>query len=441
MNVLRIELRRSAAALALPFLAVVGGAAVFAKLTPGVALWPNVNAEVNLSLMLLAPLTAGLAAWCGGRESRRRASYLRQLSARSPGTVASTEMIAVLLWCLLAYSLVIGVAFAVTATRAHAGSPSISWTAEAMAGLALFVPIGFVIGRLVRSRFTAPGLAVLTYVALAVGQVKFGSTWATSLSPVTSVTGDVFQRFNALMGWGQVLWLLGLAGLLTACWCWAMDRRGNRRLLPALTVAVVLTAGASSAGAVTVESQHGQVYRGSSTFTYACSTVSLTICVHPAFRDALPALAPAFSLLHLRLQGTPADFHEVRQSERAGNPPLGYPVISFGIDDLRPGFADAAVSEVVATGFLPACSEQAGQTIGDSHLLQTMVVAWLQTSVPSSQASAAEAAQVAAGFDSPNLAPAIQRFLRMTEDDRRNWLRTRYSQFHRCGLSATSITN
>lgn len=446
MTALRIELRRSAALLAMPLLVFVGAYFVVSHLRPGVALWPDVNAQVNIALVLVAPLSAGVAAWCGSREHRRRTHYLRASSSRAVSAVAMTELAAVLMWCVTAFALVVGAAFVRTARAAHDGRPSIAWTVESLSGLAMFVVLGFIVGRVLHWRVVPPLVAVASYLVLAYGQVQFGKTWVTTLSPVLSVFGDVFWQFNSRLATGQTLWLLGLAATAVLAWCVALQMAARIGVPHMTTLLLVPAVGTAAAGITLVHAQNGMVYTRPATFSYTCAGTSPRVCVHPAFVDALEPLRGQLALLDARLVGTAASFRGVRQKLRAGDPPLGEPVVSVGLDDLRPGFAERAVSEMVVQRFIGACRTTASpaqaeaESLGvQTRVLQTTVISWLQSPAPAAAESVGRAARITSGLQPMAVARAASWFLQRSEASRRTWLRQHYAAFEQCSLTPSDF--
>jgi hypothetical protein len=437
MIAFRIELRRSVLAATLPLLVFVSAAAVFAKLTPGIALWPNVNAQLNISLVLVGPLVAGICAWAGGRERRRRMGYLPALAARGPAAPLLAEIGAAVTWCLIAFGITIVAVSVATALRAKGTSPSVVWAAETWLAVAMFAVIGFVAGRVIGNRLVAPGVALALYAGLAVCQVKYGQSWVTALSPVTTVTGDPLQRYNTTLGFGQLMWLGGLAGGVVAGHLLIRDVRQRGAGIPTIAAAFVAAVAVLSVGVVVVSSQNARVFAGNAQFNPVCAQRAPTVCTHPAFRSAIGSLHRSFQLLDDRLDGTRYYFDRVVQKERAGDPSLGASTISFGLDDLRQGYATSAEAEVVTETFVPLCT---GTGVSAARQLQSLVIAWLQASSPSGRAPVADAAAATAGIEDARVAAATRAFLGMNEQQRRDWLRGHISAMARCALRPDDLT-
>src|ERR687895_274254 len=69
-RMLRIDARRTAVFVSIPALVLVGIAAAWPTLLPGVAYWDNAVAALGGSVRLLGPAAAALGAWVAIREHR-----------------------------------------------------------------------------------------------------------------------------------------------------------------------------------------------------------------------------------------------------------------------------------------------------------------------------------------------------------------------------------
>jgi hypothetical protein len=443
MTGLRIELRRAAMLIAMPVLVFLGVFAVLSKQPAGVTLWPSINAGLSVSLMLLAPLAAGIAAWAGGREHRRRTGYLTALSSRRPEAVRLVQIAPTLIWAALAALLAIAVTFTLTAVRTKWGGPALLWTISPVIGLAFTAAIGFVIGRVVNWRFTPLVVAASTYVALAYNQTRYGHWAWTGLSPVQTVTGTVFWKFNNALGTGLILWFTGGTCLAICAWLIA-EMRSSRAFGWPMAVAASLSGALSIAGVATVLSQHAIVFKQPAHATLVCSGSSPRLCLHPAFAAAAAELQPRLMLLDERLAGTPAHFDQADQKIRAGDPALGSATVSIAMDSLVSGYADAAVYEMVQAKLGAACeqaqggSDQAARRQQVSFAIASMITDWL-TAPADAQPDSNAATRISQQLGDPQLQTAVLSFQRSSEAQKRQLLQRLYPKITSCSATPQDL--
>ncbi|XVQ88004.1 hypothetical protein ACQP2K_11440 [Microbispora siamensis] len=394
----RGELRHGAlvAATVLFVLALV---AAWSVLIPGFMDWDDIVAAVIGSLRLTGPLGAAFAAWVAFR--RRRAEKGRVLTpwraARAP-----LSIIAVVTGSFGATVLLLGLRAALTGQ----GGPLLpGGLAMSVAGLGLYVVIGWILGWLVP----------VVVVPLIAGAGTFGlftwlatgPHWADRLAPATGEPYDLLSGVSETAYADQTLWLLGLSAALLLGWVALVTRR---TLALAAAVIAVLAAGTGAARLVTVPRTMPVSER------LVCQEWPISVCVHPALRGGLAELAIVFTRLATKLVGTPAAFKRVEQRAYGEEDSVGPGVVVVYIDDLGPGYAQRAVTE-----FLDRLARPCPGTVAAGY--RAIVVAWLRNvSLPSGPLR--EHHEAAFWFSE------------LSDDQRHDWLRMFYSDFVSCGLQA-----
>lgn len=382
-------------------LLVLGLLAAWSVLIPGVDAWENIVVAVIGSLRLTGPVAAAFACWVALRK--RRACAGRALTAWQAMKVP------------LAITVVAGGSFAATALlmairsvlAEQAGKPPASALAMGMAGLALYVTIGWVTGWLLPWAGT-PLLAALGCYAFFTWLAE-GSTWADRLAPATREPYDVFQGLSAAAFTDQTIWLVGVSAALLLGWAALVTRQAL--VLAAAMVAIL----AAATGVARLVSHPRPV--SAEPLVYTCQEWPITICVHPGMRGGLPELGATFTKIASRLAGTPGAFTRVEQHPR-GEPPasLAPGVVPVHVDDLAAGFAEEA-----ATEFLDGLAHECAGTPAEGY--RQIVMAWLRGEPPPG-GPLAEHQYAAAWFSG------------LTEAQRRDWLHLFYSDFTRCALRA-----
>ncbi|WP_432931054.1 hypothetical protein ACQPZZ_10215 [Microbispora sp. CA-135349] len=394
----RGELKHGAlvAATVLLVLALV---AAWSVLIPGFMDWDDIVAAVIGSLRLTGPLGAAFAAWVALR--RRSAEKGRVLTpwraARAP-----LSIIAVVTGSFGATVLLLGLRAALTGQ----GGPLLpGGLAMSVAGLGLYVVVGWILGWLVPVVVVPLIAGAGTYGLFT--WVATGPNWADRLAPATGEPYDLLSGVSESAYTDQTLWLLGLSTALLLGWVALVTRR---TLALAAAVIAVLAAGTGAARLVT----------GPRTMTVSerlvCQEWPISVCVHPALRGGLAELATVFTALAMRLNGTPAAFTRVEQRAYGEQDPAGRGVVVVHLDDLGSGYAQRA-----ATEFLDRLARPCPETAAAGY--RAVVVAWLRGVSPP-------------GGPSREHREASVWFSELTEAQRRDWLRMFYSDFVSCRLQA-----
>ncbi|MFB9878492.1 hypothetical protein ACFFMN_11170 [Planobispora siamensis] len=396
-GVSREELQQSAL-VAVAVLLVLGVAAAWSVLIPGVSAWENIIVALIGSLRLTGPVAAAFAAWVAVR--RRRGNGNRSLTAWQ-AVRAPLAILVVVTGSFTATVLVLAVR---TILTEQAGRLLPSGLVMSVAGLALYVTIGWITGWLIPWTIT-PVLAGLGCYGLFTW-LAGGSTWTDRLVPATREPYDIFQGLSSAAFTDQTLWLLGVSAALLLGWAAVVTRQA---LVLAAALLAVLAAGAGVTRLLT-EPRPVAAER----VVYSCQEWPIMVCVHPGMRTGLDELGSAFTKIASRLAGTPGEFSRVEQRPRHDDAALAPGAVPVHVDDLAAGFADRAADEFVEN-LAGACENR----VADGY--RDIVVAWLRGE-PLPGGPLSEHQYAAAWFSG------------LTEVQRRGWLRMHYSDFAACRL-------
>jgi hypothetical protein len=213
--VLRIELLRGAAPVAVAGVLVGGGVTLY-SLAGDWASWPGrwmpFAASVRMSLFVIGAITVACAAWQGGRERRRRIGDQLASTARPQWQPVVVGWAGVTLGATAALMLLVAIGAALVVPVATYSGGGWWWVlAVSVPGLAALAALGFAAGRLVPSRLTAPVVGIGTYL-LMVGAIDTstlgGVRW---LAPVLSQYDAPGYMLSGTLGALQALWFAGLA--------------------------------------------------------------------------------------------------------------------------------------------------------------------------------------------------------------------------------------
>lgn len=403
-RVLRLDARRTALFLAVPVLAVLGGAAAWHALLPGVAYWDNAIAALFSSVGLLGPPAAGLAAWVALREHRM--DYLRGLTTRSPATGPLLDLLLLSAVTLSAYALVTLLVAVKTAIHSAAGHPQPMGIVAGAVTLVLYTIVGYLAGRAVPKLFTVPLVIAVTF--LWTGARPAG--WADLLPPPAVGHIGLFAALRPDLLAAQALWSLGVGAALVTVQVWVLTRRPVCAVPLAATLLLV---------AGTTVSIHGHRHTPltPNAAGFACRQWPLTVCVHPALRSALPSLEASLTPLATRLSATPGMFTRVEHRPDNDFPRPGHGTVYLHLSDLSPGYDHRAEQEIEISLLDARNCGDPTRTAGARY--SALISAWLLDETP------------------PRLSDtATERsFNRWSEQQRRGWLRGHYWRFHSCELT------
>ena len=328
-RLLRLEIRRSVVPWAVPLLIALF---LFDTYRTAVGLPPvwTVRSSVITQSMLVdfIPFAAGLGAWVGSREGRRKTRDLLATTVRPALMRQASALGATLFWLLVVFLAGVVVLYVTTALQATWGGPPLWPVAVGAVGVVTVTALGFTAGALFPGRFTAPlaaiGVVLLSFAGdHAALNVAPGTSTYALLSPGTAVPlvdDGVFYRAAPDVAIAQVMFMGGLAvallGLLALAPVSRVPFRGllssfgrTGRWLCTAGVALLVAGIAASSTAYAlagtarlgvsgwaIPALHDAASDQPVAYTPDCAGSSFRACVHPAFSayldDANAALQP-----------------------------------------------------------------------------------------------------------------------------------------------------
>jgi hypothetical protein len=414
-RMLRLDARRTALFVAIPVLVLLGVAAAWPTLLPGVAYWDNTVVALMTSVRLLGPAAAGLGAWMALRE--HRLDYLRGLTPRSPAVGPLLDLLLLTAVTLTAYGLLGAIILTQTALGEDAGRLHPLGMSAGAAALALHVVAGHLIGRLIGYGISGRGLRTAAPTALVTAALTWlwsglrtSGSWWSLLPPADIDRVGLYAGVRPGLFAGQTVWCLGLIAAMVLGYVWFLDRRAS------LVIPIIAAFAVTAIATDRIGSYDGAAAAPAPT-GHVCRDWPLTVCVHPALRAALPELEAAVTPLAARLNGTPAAFTRVEQ--RPANEPAGVHggIADVHLPDLAPGYQSRAVHELHSTLTNTRACTHPRRAQGVAYA--ALVSAWLRDD------------------PAPDIADIViaRRFGSWDEGRRRAWLRMHYGAFRRCLLT------
>ena len=327
LRMLRLELRHNAMAWLLPVVFGLFWLVTYRKTMAMPPLW-NVRAaglQTGAVADLAIPVT-GAAAWMGSRESRRRVTDQVTITARSRWARLLITWAATAIWAMLAYLGCLAVLYGVTAHQASWGGPLWWPAAVAAASVPAFSALGFAVGALLPSRFTAPLVAIVAFFVLALSTEPIhGSHSGFQISPIVTGPWDMgtqsgvatFYPFQPDLSIAQVMFLAGLTAALLGVLALPAGSGGRalRAVAAGCTIAGLLAAGTAvgltgsgsmdAQGMIDIPALHDAATDRPLKFTPVCSHTAIPVCLNPAYATYLPATASALAPLLSQLAGLP----------------------------------------------------------------------------------------------------------------------------------------
>jgi hypothetical protein len=487
LRALRLELKRNAVPYLLPLLAALF---YFNTIRTAVGYPPvwTVRASVITNDMMweFSVFGAGLGAWAGSREGRRKTVDMVATTSRGTWSRLSIALAGTLCWMLLAFLAGVAVLYGQTAIQATWGGPPLWPVFVGAAVVTVVTVIGFTGGVLFPGRFTAPLAAIGVFVLDLVGFKEALSVMASGgaqllpghpasatyalLSPGTSVplvdTG-VYYHVAPDVAIVQVLFMGGLA---VAVFGGLGLARGDGRVLRAVA-AVVAAGGVAAASTAFVLAGTGvpnasggweipALHSAASDIPLPraenCNSPSgsgFQVCVHPAFDFDLDGVAAALDPVAAQiagLPGAPVRAEEVAgvsggrqvQSGISGNPPVFQFTAEhvgnyFGVFQGVVGPASALPFQLgLLESFLAGSSDNEGSRpvpqLGPAQLAVERALLTLAGAQPGMQ-------EFAKGKPDPATTAAIfaaaDRFMKLSAGARHAWLAA-----HLTALRAGTIT-
>ncbi|GAB2849933.1 hypothetical protein GCM10022221_56750 [Actinocorallia aurea] len=393
-RVMRVDARRWSLLVALPALAGIGAVAGWRSLPIGLHDWDSTVRAAEASVRWAGPAAAALAAWTGVRG--RRLDYLRSLAARSPAAAPLHDLALLLVVALAAHLC----GWALVAGRLLGdggfGAAQAAGLAAGTGATALLVAGGYLVGRIWPRAAAVPAVAAAAWAWCA---FRPGPAWAL-LPPARLGPVDPFEDLLAGVPAAQAGWAAGLALALVLAYTAWLTRR-SRLLGPvglALGAVLGCTAWLEAAGGIVAEPAVPR---------YVCREWPVSVCVHPALREALPTLSAAIAPLATRLASTPGAIRRMEQIPGGDPVRIGKGLVGFHLADLSPGYERRVVRELGAA-LAGGCG--AGPAAG----YQAQVVTWL--------------------LDEPMPVRPITPFAHWSESQRREWFARNYRFFRGCEL-------
>ena len=326
-RLLRLELRHNAMLWMMPVAVALFWVTAERKIMATPPLWSLRAAGLQPDAVLaFASPVAGAAAWMGSRESRRRTTDLVNITARPRPARLLATWAATTCWALVAYLFCVAVVYGVTAQQATWGGP-LWWPAVvAAASLPAVTALGFTVGTLVPSRFTAPLVTIAAFFMLALStQLINGSQSYWQISPVVAAPWDIgpdpgagtFYAYQPDLAIAQVMFLTGLtvAVLGALALPTGAGARSLRRSAMAVTAAGLLAAGTAVAlagtgrldshGMIAIPALHDAASDGPLRYTPVCSHTAIPVCLNPAYASYLPATEAALAPMLVQIAGLP----------------------------------------------------------------------------------------------------------------------------------------
>jgi hypothetical protein len=423
LRLLRIELRRSPLVLILPLIAALFWFDSYRPSTAQQPLWilrTFWNLGQGGTIVDFGPFVAGMAAWIGSRNGRRRTADLVTTMVRPQWTTQLATWAATVIWAVVAYLVFVGVLFGVYAHQGVQGRPPWWWVAVGATAVAAFSAAGFAVGTLFPSRYAAPLAAFGGFLAMVMSsQTGFSHHTGWALILPTNSHGNYDQQDSGIfyphlpdLPIARIMFLAGILAVFLGLL--GLPARAGGRWLRR-TAAVVTVAGLAATGTavglaatarlgpygMVIPALHDAASDRPIAYTPVCGLAAQTpVCLNPAYRRYLPdvtaALAPALAEV-AGVPGAPQRATQVAVAYDGGAPPWmtisGSPpvlTLPLGAEASLPGsngFQDTATTttqfvDIVRAQFAQAFVGAAGTT--DSNDAQQAVGAALlqRTGIP-----------------------------------------------------------
>ncbi|MGW0633366.1 hypothetical protein [Streptomyces sp. NPDC002758] len=363
-RLLRLELRRSAMMWMVPLALVAFWLDTYRSSMALPALWSSRTLILRQGMAVddFAPFVVGAAAWIGGRDHRRGIGEQVDVTPLPRWAGRLTTWAATAGWALGTYLACAGFLYGMIAWQGAAGSPLWWPVVVGAVALAAFSALGFAVGVLVPSRFTAPLAAIVTALVLR-QSLRSGGRYnllspmtspAYSLAPPKSDAG-VFYPYLPDLSLTQLLFLGGLAvaalgvlGMQAVC-----GGPGLRRLAAAVVAVGLASSGTGialigtarvEANGVVVPALHDAADDRPIAYTPVCGGSAIQVCLNPVYKAYLPTLTTALDPLLRELAGLPGAPVRVDQvalsGQRAalagatvsGEPPVVHLALNIGYE-------------------------------------------------------------------------------------------------------------
>ena len=338
-RLLRIELRRSTMPWILPVIAALFWFDSYrfgAGTPPYWVLRTFWNMGQGRTFMDFAPFVAGVAAWIGSRDGRRRTADLVAGAVWPRWGAQLVAWAAAAIWAVGGYLVFVCVMFAVYAhQQSLQGSPPWWWVAVGAAAVTAFTAAGFAVGAFFPSRFAAPVAAFGAFLAVIVSsQNGFGDTSGWPLILPNNANGNyqpisgIFYPYLPDLPIARIMFLAGIA--VAALGLLGLPARAGgawlRRAAVVVTMAGLAAAGTASVLVRTARlTPHGMVIPALHDaandrpirYTPVCGhAAGVPVCLNPAYRRYLAEVAADLRPVLAEVAGLPGA--PVRVAQVAG---------------------------------------------------------------------------------------------------------------------------
>jgi hypothetical protein len=342
-RMLRLEIRHSPIVWALPVLAAIFYYNTYRNAIGLPPTWANPASLVTGPMLVyLCVFGAGLAAWVGTREGRRKTGDLLATTARAAWARQATVLGATAFWMVLAFLAETAVIYIQAAGQATWGGPPLLPVAVGVVCIITACAVGFTAGALFPGRFIAPIIAVAVFVLEFVG-VKaannvndYSAYGGGSTSPLLMpdqglprfVEAGVFYRVPPDVSIAQLMFmsglllvaagLLGLAPAVRVPGVRGLSLARRRRSLAVAAAAVACGVAASVtafslAGTATynqatgwaIPALHDAANDQRIPYTPVCAGGAFPVCIHPAYGGYLNAMTAALEPAAAEIAGLP----------------------------------------------------------------------------------------------------------------------------------------
>ena len=265
--------------------------------------WATASAHLLSTVVVIGPLTAGIAAWEAGRFRRSGFGFLMLSMPRSSQSYARFVIIGTFVAALLGFA-----SAAVVVKERVIGGGTVWWPIILLGVLALLVCaiLGFALGSYASSIVAAPLSIFATYVWMVFGSVSLGGPWV-RLSPITQDCCSINSELSSVVTTSEFCWLIALLvfGLLLirakARLELTSELNAGRTASHFLPASVSILAGLVIVG----------IYGGPMTVTAATipqpscdrSKEAVTVCTWPQHEYQLQRTMDAVKYLQLKLPG------------------------------------------------------------------------------------------------------------------------------------------
>ncbi len=417
-GLLRLEARRSAGLLLFPFVVLAVWFLSDQGRARGIWLWPDVSLSIESTVVLVAPLAAGIAAWTASRNRRLR---MEELLATTPRPQASRDLAswaATTIWFVLAYAMTAGCVHVLAYLDGAWGLPVLWPVLVGLLAIVAHSSLGYAAGCYLPSIFTAPLVAISVFLLQATPVYFEGS--AHHLSPLgESLTRSVFHGVLPNLFVEQSLWLLGLSGIGLS----AVVIRQRRSVVSFGFLLAAISIAALGVGLLLNEppwASPKQMKAATVPYDPVCVREEIPICVHPAYKALLPETVEVVGGIASPLVGVPGGPERAEQINSIFAAPEPDRTLTFFLHD-RASLGDNLASQV-AGGLVGLQASAAFEGTDGTADAQVAIQAWLLR-----QAGRDSEYVIFAADKSEAVAAAVQRFSELDTRERKEWLRENYT--------------